>query len=427
VQAPNSNQQESRIQVLDFLRGIAVLGILIINIENFAYPASFSPYLFGFASEIDQNTRFWVYYLFQGKFFTLFAILFGVSFYLMLERLAERYQGLDAIDIYSRRLLVLFFIGIAHAYFIWDGDILHHYAVCGLFLFPLRSFSQKQLFSVIALLMGSMLFNANLATDRNIEQSQDYAEAIQVAEGLRTEAQHKAVRRWERRTSERNVEYYLDDVEERQGDYLDNVAANAESIKILKGQLFYENILFKTLMLMTIGMFLYRSGIFQDYRSWSYYWPISISLLAISMTLAYDRYYHWSYEYLSPTTSLIKGLMYSVVNYFQGVSYLLVLNGVFQIWLKPKAVIWICNIGRMALSNYILQSLICALIFYGYAGNMVNQVSRSELLAIIPIVWFANFIFSQLWLRYHRQGPLEKIWRKWSLPRQHKQVQSQTA
>ncbi|MEM8896055.1 MAG: DUF418 domain-containing protein, partial [Bacteroidota bacterium] len=125
AQAPlQPTQTSSRIPSLDFLRGVAILGILFINIENFAYPDSWSPYKFGFDEPIDRATRFWVYFLTQGKFYNMFALLFGVGFYIFLERLEKKSLGLSAMDIYSRRLLWLFVIGVTHAYLIWSGDVL---------------------------------------------------------------------------------------------------------------------------------------------------------------------------------------------------------------------------------------------------------------------------------------------------------------
>ncbi len=119
-------RQSERIGSLDFLRGIAVLGILIINVESFSYPNPWSPYQYGFASDADRTTRFWVYFLAQGKFFSMFALLFGVGFYIFLERLEQKGIGLRAMDIFARRLLWLFVFGLIHAFFIWNGDILYH-------------------------------------------------------------------------------------------------------------------------------------------------------------------------------------------------------------------------------------------------------------------------------------------------------------
>src|SRR5687767_6077862 len=105
-------QSFERINVLDFLRGLAVLGILLINIESFSYPDPWSPSQYGFHEAIDHTTRFWVYFLTQGKSFSMFTLLFGVGFYIFLERLEKKGLGLKAMDIYARRLLWLFIFGV---------------------------------------------------------------------------------------------------------------------------------------------------------------------------------------------------------------------------------------------------------------------------------------------------------------------------
>ena len=149
-----------RIYSLDFLRGIAILGILFINIESFVYPNPWSSWQYGYASTIDYDTRFWVYFLTQGKFYTMFALLFGVGFAIFLKRVEQNTFGLNGIDIYLRRLLLLFLIGCIHSYFIWDGDILHHYAICGLFLLPFRSISNKSIIFVILVLASCLLLKS---------------------------------------------------------------------------------------------------------------------------------------------------------------------------------------------------------------------------------------------------------------------------
>ncbi len=163
-----------RIQSLDFLRGIAILGILIINIESFAFTNPWSHYQYGFESSADVTTRFWVYFLAQGEFWGLLSVLFGIGFYIFLERLDNKGLGLKAADIFARRLLWLFVIGVIHAYLIWDGDILYHYAICGFVLFAFRSFSIKQLALLLLLPLSLFLFQSYERTSSTQEKYQNY-------------------------------------------------------------------------------------------------------------------------------------------------------------------------------------------------------------------------------------------------------------
>ena len=206
---------QERLTVLDFIRGVAVLGIFVINVEVFAYPDAFSPYLFGFDSELDRDFRFWVYFLFQGKFFCLFSLLFGVSFYLFFERLLNKELlndrtatsgfEISASDVYARRLLCLFIIGVLHAYLLWNGDILYHYAACGLLLLPFRRVKICTLFFVLLVLAVIIGYQGGTKAMRMQTNFKAYQAALAVDEQDRTEQQESSLNRWNRMTKEKSM------------------------------------------------------------------------------------------------------------------------------------------------------------------------------------------------------------------------------
>ncbi len=405
---------QERINALDFLRGFAVLGILIINIESFAYTLPFNSYLYGFETELDTSVRYWVYYLAQGKFFTLFVMLFGISFYLMLERLQQQYGAEDSYSIYTRRLFILFIFGAIHAYFIWSGDILHHYAICALLLLPVKSFTMRGLGLFIIVMMLIILGGSYEKAQIRVIQKQDYQQAMAVNKVDRTQAQQKAIWRWEARLSKKSRERYSHKEESRKGRYLDILKSNWNDIKLYEGELFFKVILFDCLMLMAIGILLYRLGIFTNYRSLPFYWTITFILFFAGLWAGYVKYQWWSYHYLSPVTEYQIQFIKKVGPYIQGLSYLLILNGIYQSQSFIRKLTAINMVGRMALTSYIFHSIVCAFIFYGYGLNYHNQLSRSELLWLILGIWLINIILCHLWLKHHKQGPLEFIWRKLS-------------
>jgi uncharacterized protein len=408
-----------RIESLDFLRGIAVLGILIINIESFAFTLQFNPYLYGFADELDTTVRFWVYYLAQGKFFTMFVMLFGISFYLMLDRLQQQAtdssNSHDVYSIYTRRILILFVIGAIHAYLIWSGDILHHYAICALLLLPIRSFTKRGLVIFIATMVLIIYGGAYGSASARSEQHQAYLTAIQINEQDRNSQHNKAIDRWERKLEKRSKERYSSQEDAKKGSYLEVVKSNWASIKLYKGELFFKNILFDSLMLMAVGILLYRLGIFSRYQNMPYYWPITVLLFLTGLWMGYIKYYAWSFDYLKPVTEVDIEFIKKMAAYIQGISYLLLINGIYQSVAVIKKLTVVNQVGKMALSSYIFHSIVCALIFYGYGLNYHNQLSRSELLWLIPAIWLANIVLCRIWLKYFTQGPLESIWRKLSL------------
>jgi len=402
----------NRIDSLDFLRGIAVLGILIINIESFAYPAQFNPYLYGFDSSVDTSVRYWIYYFAQGKFFTMFVVLFGISFYLMLENKSD--DQIDRYNLYTRRILVLFIFGALHAYFIWSGDILHHYAICALLLLPVRSFSKLGIGIFVLALLVIIFGNLYERANQRAMQKDAYDTAIKIEENERTEAQDRAIWRWENKLEKISTSRFEDKEAARKGSYLDMLKSNWNEIKLYKGELFFKIILFDCLMLMAIGILLYRSNIFTNYHSLSYYWPITFSMLGLGLALGYLKYQWWSFDYLNPITNPWEQFNFKVSPYIQGISYILLLNGLYQKLSIFRKIVAINNVGRMALTSYIFQSIICAMIFYGYGLGFHNELSRSELLVMIALVWFINMLFCHFWFKYSKQGPLESLWRKFS-------------
>lgn len=405
---------QERINSLDFLRGIAVLGILIINIESFAFPIQFSPYLYGFSTELDTTVRFWVYYLAQGKFFTMFVVLFGVSFYLMLERLQEKHTTKDVFGIYTRRLFILFIFGAVHTYFIWSGDILHHYAICALLLLPVRDFTMRGLTLFIIAMLFIILGNSFEKVQNKQQQNLEYQQALKIEEGERTNIQNRAVWRWESKLEKKSTERYADKEKTKKGSYVDNLQSNWNEIKLYKGELFFKIILFDSLMLMTIGILLYRLGIFSDYRSVPYYWQITFVLFGLGLWTGYIKYQWWSYEYLNPITEVYLEIIKKIAAYIQGLSYLLFINGIYQVIPNIRKLTAINKVGKMALSSYIFHSIICALIFYGYGLNYHNELSRSDLIWLVITIWLVNILFCHFWLKFYKQGPLETIWRKLS-------------
>lgn len=414
---PTRNKE--RIPSLDFLRGIAILGILFINIESFVYPNPWSSWQYGYESTIDNNTRFWVYFLTQGKFYTMFALLFGVGFVIFMDRIQQKTQGLRAMDIYARRLLWLFIIGVIHAYFIWDGDILYHYAICGLLLLPFRSMKSKNLV-LIVLFLACFLFIKSYESVSNRQVSYiNYTEALKKDKTNRTEKDKKLITSWENRYSLKSPNL-LEEVEVPKPTYWHGLVSSYKSHNVHNGEFYYQSLVLSTLIVMLMGIILFRTGIFSDYKTWKYYWSIAVSVLIIGLITNYLRYYHWTYEDHIPNLNTFKALLFTFPKETLGVGYTLLLNGIYQKYLRNVKIKLLSKIGRTALSNYIFQSIILGILFYGYGFGMFNSFSRFELLGFVFSIWVIQIICTFIWLQYHQQGPLEFLWRKLTYNSFHK-------
>lgn len=403
-------QSSERMGVLDFLRGIAVLGILAINIESFCYPDPWSPSLFGFETSIDHQVRFWNYFLTQGKFFSMFTLLFGVGFYIFLDRLEKKGLGLKAMDIYARRLLWLFVFGVIHAYFIWDGDVLFHYAICGFLLFPFRSFTIRQLVLVLSLLAGVLLYNAYDTVVFNQQQFNEYTAAVAKPVAERTPDDQKSIDVWIERTKVTPPNH--EPVKVIRETLPESWKANAEHINMNKGNILYNGILFRTLIMMILGILLYKAGVFGDYRVIKYYWLYTFGILTIAIVVNYLRYYHWSFDYTDPVRTIWRGWLFAFPKELMGLAYILLLNGLYQRYFIRFSFKPLSRCGKMAFTNYILQSCICGLLFYGYGFGYYNQFSRTSLIPIIIAIWILVLLFSYWWMGKFKQGPLEAVWRR---------------
>ena len=403
---PNTYQ---RIQSLDFLRGIAILGIVLINIESFSYPNPWSPSAFGFETEIDRSTRFFVYWFAQGKFYFMLALLFGVGFCLFLDR-AQQKQGQNAYVLYLKRLFWLFVIGVIHAYLIWDGDILYHYAICGLILLLFEPFSTKGKVAVIMALLAILMFNSYQRTSNRAESFQAYTQYKNIAVEERTAAQQRRVNYWEGRLTKKAPN--TEDIEMPRQTYLESIAANYEKVQVHRGEIYHQSILYNTLIMMLAGALLFRSGIFQDYRAVPHYWLMTLIVTVAALTINYFRYRHWTFHYEQPVINIWQGWLYSFPRETLSLAYVLLFNGLYQKCAGGRVSRLIANVGRMALTNYILQSVICGLIFYGYGLGLYDQLSRFELLPIVVAIVLLQILFSWVWFKWHTMGPIEFVWRK---------------
>ncbi|WP_203293525.1 DUF418 domain-containing protein [Luteirhabdus pelagi] len=400
-----------RIPSLDFLRGVAVLGILFINIESFIYPNPWSSWQYGYENAIDHHTRFWVYFLTQGKFYTMFALLFGVGFVIFMDRIQQKVHGLTAMDIYSRRLLWLFVIGVIHAYFIWDGDILYHYAICGLFLLPFRSMRNRSLVLLVLFLAFFLFIKSYEGVSKRQESYSNYTEVLNKEVTKRTDKDNKFITSWENRYTKKSPNL-TEEVEPPKTTYWQGVMDSYEHLKVHKGEFYYQSLLFSSLIVMLIGMLLYRAGIFSDYTTWKFYWLIAFSLLGIGLGVNYLRYYHWTYDDHIPQLSTMRALLFTFHKEILGTAYILLLNGIYQKYLTKGKIQIFSKVGRTALSNYIFQSIVLGIIFYGYGLGMHNRFSRFGLLGVVLVLWVVQIVCTHLWLQHYKQGPLEFLWRK---------------
>ncbi len=412
-----------RVSSIDTLRGFALLGILVMNIFFFALPGAtlFNPNLAGGMEGINRAVWLVTYVVFNQKFMALFSMLFGAGVVLMSQRTEA--SGRKFGGVYYRRLLWLLLFGLAHAYFIWMGDILVWYALAGIWLYPLRKLAARGL-----LVIGAVVLLIGIPASFGLGVGMDYmrstAEAAMEAKAAgRTlsEMEQSMLTSWEetRRGMMLDESGLEEDLEVHRGDYWGIVTHRAPDL--LQSQLFGGFIFgWRIIGLMILGMGFMKLGLFSATRKKLTYLvlvivvyclAIPVSALGASQQLAhdFDLIYMFQqgmvYDYLA---SVLVALGHV------GLVMLVCRSGVLT-WLRER----LAAVGRMAFTNYLLQSLICTTIFYGYGLGLYGHVERAALQLFTLGVWVIQLLWSKWWLERFHMGPFEWCWRSltyWKRP-----------
>lgn len=389
-------RREDRIVSLDFIRGIAVLGILWANITDFGHPqlAYFWPQMLpGGGSRADETMWLAQYVLIDGKIRGLFTLLFGAGVYLFMERAWERGS---TRWLQARRLMWLGLFGLAHRFFVWTGDILFLYAMAGLVsLLFLRMKAKSQLilglvmYCVLGLLFllplgGQALIEADpsLAPEASamLASQVDVSRADAAAEIAAFDSGYGAV-----------VAYHFSKISEMF--FLPFLA------------------LVETIPLMLIGMALYRRGLFEasGNRSRAVRWAwIGIIMSAIASLLLGL----WAMRADFPFS--LTSFIFNGAGHYARLPMVLGLATLLALWAPTAARTALGQrfvaAGRAAFTNYLGTSLVLLPVFtVGLALH--GELSRVELLAPVLAVWALILLWSKPWLERYRYGPLEWLWR----------------
>lgn len=416
--APVTNQE--RIVSIDTLRGVALLGILLINIIVFGLPESALSVPINAGGHTGMNLVFWYanQIFFEGKMRALFSMLFGASVMLMTQRAEER-GGLSARGIYYRRTLWLVVFGLLHDYFVWIGDILYLYGVVGLALFPFRKLRPSTLLAIGALLLMIVCGVTTLGHYSNI-RTRDRALAVDrlVADGGQpTEEQVAAQKEWEEESKEiRPSPAELEkELKRHRGGYWELFKWRVKEVQEIQAFLLLPIVSFLVVDapgMMLIGMALLKLGIITAERDRKFYLLMILIGYGVGGTInAITGYY-----FARSGFDLGKESLAWVIADFPSV--LLVAGGhigavmliVKSGWLK-RLTSRLAAVGQMTLTCYLATSLICTTIFEGYGFGLFAKLQRYQLLFVVFSIWLFLLIASPIWMRHFRFGPMEWVWR----------------
>ena len=374
-----------RIASMDAVRGMAVCGILLMNIVVMGHPGSAynNPTFYGAEGRADMAAWLINFILAEGKMRALFTMLFGASMVLIADRAEARETG-SAIEAHLRRMFWLFMFGMVHAWLIWFGDILVQYAVGGAFAFVLWRLRPRALW---------ILFAGMIA----IELLQFGATYLQQAGATPLSARDVAAQAAQEIASYR-------------GGFADVFAARARTTVQFQTDTLVAYMP-ETIGFMALGILFYRNGFLSAAWSRRAYWrTIAIGyLIAAPLTLAL-AWLLLARDFAPGLGSLTEGLSL-ILRPFIALAHaaaviLLVRSGDLR-WFTSR----LEAAGRMAFSNYLGTSLLTTTFFYGYGFGMFGQLSRAELYWVVLAVWVLILAWSKPWLERYRYGPLEWLWR----------------
>jgi len=407
---------KSRIEALDITRGIALLGILLMNITGFglSWMAYEDPTVQG-GSE-GPNLFVWVmnFMLFEGTMRGMFSMLFGVGMVLLTTRMESRGAGLMTAEIYYRRLLWLLLFGVIHAYILlWPGEILYGYALFGMMLFPIRKWPVKWLIIAAAVLtlVGTALntykYSGKMDKKAKYELAQNYSEA-DMPEDVK-----KGKEAWEGIIAEMKPsdEKIQEEKASMHGNYIELLLFLAPYNRYMQTEFIYDVYTWDVLVMMLLGMALFRMRIITAEHSYRYYALMMIAGYAIGFSINYYELRTILDADFAADAFMTAGLSYPYGRIAVTIGHI----GLIMLFCKSGILGFLrhslASVGRMALTNYIMHSVICAFVFYGIGFSLFGQLERYELYYVVFSIWLFQMIASPLWLKYYRFGPLEWLWR----------------
>jgi uncharacterized protein len=344
----------------------------------------------------------------------IFALLFGAGVILFTARGDSPTAVTSVADLYYKRTILLILFGLCDAFLLlWTGDILYIYGIVGLFLFPLRNVKASRLLSaalvMLALYAATELFRFQGLVDMQTEAAE--AQALLADDRELDAEQQQAIDAWqEELESIRPAQDDLDEeLEMRRSGYFTVFAGQAPDVFEYQAVSVRSFLFWDAFITMMLGMALYKYRVFGASRSYRFYTLMTLLGFAVGLPVnAWEVYRFATSNYdifttIMPTYDV--GRLGCAFGYI-GLVMLFCKSGILS-WLRVS----LAAVGRMALTNYLAHSIICALIFTGVGFGLVGELQRYQLYYVMAGIWLVQLIVSPLWLRHYRFGPAEWLWR----------------
>lgn len=408
-------QVEVRITALDVARGIALCGILLMNITMFGMPFAYAnPAAYGGSTGADLWAWITTTMFFEGTQRGLFSLLYGAGIAIMTASL-DRSTRPHAQDLFFRRTLWLVVFGLIHGFvLLWTGEILFFYGATAVFVYGFRNAKPR---TMIVIAVGGLLFNAGwnlLDTRSSLKAHAAYvaADSVKQRGDSLTKEQTGAITKWEERLKEHTPDSakIAKELEVMRGGYWGIATHQAPNLTHWQSWGMYRYF-FDIFSMMLLGIAALRLGIITGARPARVYALLVLVGYGVGLAVNY-----WELRVvLGGDFSLLaferSNVTYDVGRLFMTLGHL----GIIMLFCKSGILPWLqralAALGRMAFTNYIVHSIICAFVFYGFGFALYGTLSRHELYYVVGAIWLFQLIVSPLWLARFRFGPLEYLWR----------------
>lgn len=399
AQQPAPTSHRNRAEILDILRGFALLGICVANYPFLSLYIFQTPEIMAAmpTATIDHWLKYFHFTFIDGKFYTLFSLLFGIGFSIIYLR--SRQPNQSGLKIVYRRLLILMLIGIAHLLLLWEGDILFLYALMGLLLPLFKNVSDKKLLQYwVILILSPLLFDALKVVSENRWNLANPLQAIALQFSAIDGITPETFGTWLMRHTQ----------------YKDLLLYNQSGFFWRYQELLDNNRFPKVMGMFLLGLYVGRKLIFQNLEEnrtllkkvqrWGFLIGLPGSMVFAWLVL--DE------KGLPAPIGLADTLFYAISVVPMSLAYTTTLC----LWyLTPggkKHLRIFAASGRMALTNYLMQSLLAIWIFYGIGFGLGAKTGLFFVILIALSVYIFQILFSTLWLKYFQYGPLEWLWRQ---------------
>lgn len=387
-----------RIPVLDALRGFALFGILFANLYSFIGYNTYSPEEIVVLPILDRAVLFFIDWFVEGKFYGIFSILFGVGFALQAQRFTEAEVNFRAF--WFRRMLVLCCIGLMHMYLVWNGDILTLYSLLGMLLPFFLHRSDRTLLRWIAVLLFVPLL-IHLVTYLTPD-APFWGSLRRISTGLKTQWGFADLSLLEMRTSAAAREVFAVNVL--------NSIPRAMSY-LLSGRYF------QVLGLFLIGILIARHWL-PKIRNNDVSVPsiaIWIGIIGLVTSFAYAVIKGMiGTPYALTEIGLVQAVVYHVGSTSLALGIAILFLSMWASGRAPQVFQNLALLGRMALTNYIVQNVTAVFLFFGYGLALMREVPFASLPFFAFGILMIQWLFSRAWLKRFKQGPLEYVWRRLS-------------